>query len=150
MPPSWFATPFRARAVVIRSGAVASSIGQLSIMMSHPPFSSIPCAALESETNGVGHRDASASGPKSYSGGTSGGKDREGKREKKTDGGGGPSAEWSHDREEGGGTVPWNFLLALPFCRSSWCHYSRRLREFSRPLLNRLASRRGSFAENSR
>lgn len=31
------------------------------------------------------------------------------------------------------GGVPWNFLLALPLCRSSWCHYSHRLREFETP-----------------
>ncbi|KAG7235390.1 hypothetical protein INR49_002701 [Caranx melampygus] len=33
------------------------------------------------------------------------------------------------------GGVPWNFLLALPLCRSSWCHYSHRLREFETPAL---------------
>lgn len=50
-------------------------------------------------------------------------------KKKKQMAGRGPSEERSRDR----GGVPWNFLLALPFCRSSWCHYSRRLREFRGP-----------------
>ena len=68
-------------------------------------------------------------------GSVGGGKDGEGRRgktkttKKKTDG-------WTWTRRRRvtwRGGVPWNFLLALPFCRSSWCHYSCRLREFEAP-----------------
>lgn len=71
--------------------------------------------------------------PKNYSGGSSffgggwGGETERGRKKNRwLDG---DQARTGHVT----GGVPWNFLLALPFCRSSWCHYSRRLREFEAP-----------------
>ncbi|KAI9526080.1 hypothetical protein NQZ68_002628 [Dissostichus eleginoides] len=65
---------------------------------------------------------------RNHSGGSVGGKERE-EDNKKTDGWTGTKSE---ERSRDGAACHAT-SCSLPFCRSSWCHYSRRLREFEAP-----------------
>lgn len=85
-------------------------------------------------------------GTTGYSGGSCGGKDREGKREKnkKQMAGRGPGADRSRDGAACHGTS-----CSLSLSVAAVGVTTRAVCVNSRPRLNRLASRRGSFAENS-
>ncbi|TNN35750.1 hypothetical protein EYF80_054078 [Liparis tanakae] len=112
-----------------------------------PNHQLVPCSSLQSS------RAAPAS-PKAARRPASAGVKTMGEREEEEEGGEEEKRDKTRwldgdqvgDRSRGGAACHGTSCSRSPLSRSSWCHYSRRLREFE-PRLNRLASRRGSLAE---